>query len=131
VPELIAHLLRELGAEGDTAARILAPEAIARFQRGVWAGNARELRNAVECCLVFEEAISGPLVPDAAPIHAATWDGSLPYAEARRHALDEFERRYLEDLLSRHGGSVADAAVTANVDKAHLYKILRRHRRTS
>jgi hypothetical protein len=38
-----------------------------------------------------------------------TIDPRVPYPEARRRALDAFERQYVEALLQLHGGKVSQA----------------------
>jgi DNA-binding NtrC family response regulator len=97
----------------------------------------RELRNAVARSVALGEepiAISsrggaGPAdsLPEEAPASAGPVSGGLgntgagdaldaivasglPYPLARRKALDEFERRYVEQILHAHGGNVAKAA---------------------
>jgi DNA-binding NtrC family response regulator len=54
-------------------------------------------------------------------------DPKVPYAEARRRALDAFERDYAEALLKLHGGKVSQAASAAEMDRVYLYRLLRRH----
>ena len=103
-----------------------APEWIAALQRGAWPGNARELRNHLERCLAFEEAL--PVAGERAP-RTETVDASVPYAEARRRALAGFERTYVDALLSRNGGKVGPAAVAAGMDRVYLYKLVKRHGR--
>ena len=63
------------------------------------------------------EPLPGP------PVEAS---GILPYTEAKRHAQDAFERRYLTTLMQRFGGKVAQAAQAAGVDRVYLYRLLRR-----
>ena len=53
-------------------------------------------------------------------------DPSLPYADARRRMLDEFERGYAEAVLKAHGGKVAAAARAAGVARYSFYRLLRR-----
>jgi transcriptional regulator of acetoin/glycerol metabolism len=55
-------------------------------------------------------------------------DGHVPaYDEARRLALAQFEVGYLNALLQAHHGKVAAAARTAGVDRAYLYRLMKRH----
>ena len=123
----IAHqLLSNLGASPAQIARLLEPAAIDRLKVAPWPGNLRELRNYLERCLVFDEALPITDEAAAAPPLPVT-DASLPFAEAKANALARFERAYLTDLLARHGGSVVDAAGTAGIDRTHFYRLMRRH----
>jgi DNA-binding NtrC family response regulator len=123
IPALARHLLTELGASEETAARLLSTEALARMQRGAWPGNVRELRNYLERCVVLEQPLETgePLGEELAV------DTTLSYSEAKRRVLDVFERRYLEALLARHQGNVARAARAAGMDRVYVYKLLQRH----
>ena len=61
------------------------------------------------------------------------WDvpsslSALPYADARQRAISEFERRYLQSLLERHEGKVAEAAAAAQMDRVYFYRLMRRHK---
>jgi two-component system, NtrC family, response regulator GlrR len=85
----------------------------------------RELRNYLERCLVFEDTLAlSDLVPSGSRFEV---DPKVPYAEARRLALDDFERRYLRALLEQHQGKVSQAASGADMDRVYLYRLLRRH----
>jgi DNA-binding NtrC family response regulator len=88
----------------------------------------RELRNYLERCLVLQDPIpvgESPVEPDGAA--GGRIDSSLPYAEARRVALERFEREYVADLLRVHKGKVAQAARAAGIARVDLYRLLRRH----
>ena len=126
LPLLAAEILRNAGAQGPAADALKTPEFMATLQRSAWPGNVRELRNYIERCLVFQDALPAP---DASPEHSGGIhiDARLPYQEARRRALDDFERSYCEALLRLHQGKVSQAAQAANVDRVYLYKLLRRH----
>jgi DNA-binding NtrC family response regulator len=50
----------------------------------------------------------------------------LPFAEARRRALDAFDRAFLAAALERHGGNVSAAARTLGVHRQSLQKRLAR-----
>jgi transcriptional regulator with PAS, ATPase and Fis domain len=115
LPVLVERLLERLGAKDQT---LLRPESIARLSAAAWPGNVRELRNHLERCLVVKEAL---------PVGDAVEPAQLPYGEARDRAAAEFERRYLEQLLGLHGGHVASAAKAAGLDRAYLYRLLRRN----
>ncbi|WP_235685440.1 MULTISPECIES: sigma 54-interacting transcriptional regulator [Corallococcus] len=127
LPMLVAGILSSLGADPERTGALRTPEFLSRLQHAAWPGNVRELRNHLERCLVFEDAL--PLAeedsrPEGSPLEL---DLSRPYAEQRRRVVDDFERRYLRALLEKHQGKVAQAAVTAGMDRVHFYRLLRRH----
>jgi DNA-binding NtrC family response regulator len=131
---LAAHLLAGLGA-AEERARVLTPELLRRLRRRAWPGNVRELRNHLEQCLVLDEppgdesSTSTRAIGDPPPLsEGPAVDPSLSYAEARRRALADFERSYAAALVAQHGGNVAEAARVAGMDRAYLYRLLRRHR---
>jgi two-component system, NtrC family, response regulator GlrR len=126
IPVMVEQILKGSGASGPESAALRTPDFFATLQRSAWPGNVRELRNYIERCLVFQEALPAP---DAAPADhgGVSVDARLPYQEARRRALDDFERCYLDALLRLHQGKVSQAATAADVDRVYLYKLLRRH----
>jgi two-component system response regulator GlrR len=122
---LVEQTLNALGADPERTQALRAPGFISRLEQAAWPGNVRELRNYLERCLVFEDTLS---LADVAPASGgAEVDPKLPYAEARRRALEDFERRYLRALLELHQGKVSQAASAADMDRVYLYRLLRRH----
>jgi DNA-binding NtrC family response regulator len=81
----------------------------------------RELRNHIERCLVFHEARL-PATPAGSAANTV-----VAYEEARRKALEAFERAYVADLLDRAGGSVAAAAKLAGIHRGYLYRLIDRY----
>ncbi|HEX9104533.1 MAG TPA: sigma-54 dependent transcriptional regulator, partial [Polyangia bacterium] len=129
IPITVETVLRALGADDNNAAALRTPEFFAALGHSAWPGNVRELRNYLERCLVFQEALPVSAEPGGggAATAMAAIDAKLAYAEARRRALDSFERGYAEALLREHNGKVAAAAAAAGMDRVYLYRILRRH----
>lgn len=81
---------------------------------------------------VIEEAPTEPSYParsDIVELRAkGTVDVERPYAEARKQAIHEFERTYVEALLARCDGNVSRAAREAKIDRVYLHRLIRRHR---
>ncbi|HME90559.1 MAG TPA: sigma-54-dependent Fis family transcriptional regulator, partial [Myxococcaceae bacterium] len=122
---LVEQVLRSLGADEARAAPLRTPEFIEQLRQSAWPGNVRELRNHLERCLVFENAL--PLSEPGPVPGGIQADPRLPYTAARRRALDQFERSYLEALLRLHHGKVTNAASAAEIDRVYFYRLLRRH----
>ena len=111
VRKLLRGLARQRGEPGAASAR---PRSSRGLSASAWPGNVRELRNYLERCLVFEEpmplgedAVGGPaiVVPPSlaasATGAASAVDPSVEYTEARRQALEAFERAYVASFCIR------------------------------
>ena len=127
IPILVRHFMRECGYEGELEQVVSAPT-LAQLSSYRWPGNVRELRNWVEATLAMGE--SPELSPSSvksptAPNDVGTLD--LPYKDARRLLLEDFERRYLKHILEATTGNVAQAARLAQMDRTYLIKLIQRH----
>jgi transcriptional regulator with GAF, ATPase, and Fis domain len=104
------------------------------FRNHRWPGNVRELRNAVQRLTVTPDR---PLhdvhaYSSTTPAHSieGLWqrDGqAVPLRIARREAGDDFERAYLEFVLTKSGGNVTRAAAIAEVSRQMMQKLMRKH----
>lgn len=133
IEELIEHFLDELGAI-DRKDEFFPPALLKSLETHHWPGNVRELRNMVEATVAMGEA------PELMP-HMLGAVGSsppsavlspsiahLPFKEARRIAIRDFESDYARQLLERCDGNVSQAARTAGLDRSYLFSILKRHK---
>jgi two-component system, NtrC family, response regulator GlrR len=125
IPLLLEHLLQGFVPTYGELRSLRTPEFLAELARHHWPGNVRELRNFIERCLALREielprASEGP-ASDRLP------DYDLPLKQARERWTRALERRYVEELLSRHERNVAAAARAAGVDRAYFYRLVWRY----
>ena len=136
---LTRHFWRKL----DTQDQTLTEDLVARMRAYSWPGNVRELRNTVARRLALGELAPAPGSTtggrqSAAPLAhegpAAAQDlvervlaKDLPLPRARQEVLGEFERRYVERVLARHGGNVTRAAAASGIARRYFYTIRNRH----
>ncbi|MGZ6132770.1 MAG: sigma 54-interacting transcriptional regulator [Myxococcaceae bacterium] len=131
IPAIVEKLLSGLGSDARVKATLLDPAFVVQLQRAAWPGNIRELRNHLERCVVLQETLlPGEGEESGRPEEggASVIDPRVPYPEARRRALDTFERLSVEALLQLQGGKVSQAAASADIDRVHLYRLIKRHR---
>lgn len=113
----------------------------AYLERWPWPGNVRELRNAAQYVgamapgnrvriedLPSRMQRSAPDLPSSAGVEAtaASVRIDLPYMEARRLFLDDFQLRYVEAQLEAAEGNVSAAARAAGMDRRSIQRILAR-----
>jgi two-component system, NtrC family, response regulator GlrR len=133
---LLEYILENLGAADRPEAAALRTEAfLAELGRHTWPGNVRELRNYVERCLATREqpalgidgAVEGELGGGIPSEGGAVIDIAQPLKTAREGWVNDFERRYLTELLRHHRDNVTVAARAAGVDRIHFYRLLWKH----
>lgn len=134
LPQLIQLFLNRLNREFHKSIASVHPHVVQTLAGYSWPGNVRELENLMERAYILEE--SSVLTPDGFPLElfetskasAVLPVGSLlPLAQARRQAMDEFERRYLKELLSRHEGKINLSAKAAGITTRQLNKLMNHH----
>jgi two-component system, NtrC family, response regulator GlrR len=136
-PEDIELLVEHFMGEGTVS-----PELLRRLVARPWRGNVRELRNFVERAKALgpenalamasqDEApppVASPVVETATvPQGAMQIRFEQPFKPFRERWADIGEREYLLRLLARHQRNVAAAAIEAELDRTHVYRLLRKH----
>jgi len=128
IPLLVRHFVSSLGGDPN----LLGGKVLEALMHRPWPGNVRELRNVVERAIVLAQRNAGApsAKVDAVASELSDWFQSLlslPIREATAEWSQRFERRYLEQLLERSGGSVTQAAITAQTNRRYLQRLIKRH----
>ena len=134
LPQLMNTFLERLNREFQKAIDAIHPTVMQGLARYGWPGNVRELENLMERAYILET--TSVLSVDGFPQNLFGRDAAssmypiqthLPLSEARRHAVDDFERRYLDNLLSRNKGRISPSAAEAGISTRQLHKLMTQH----
>jgi transcriptional regulator with GAF, ATPase, and Fis domain len=146
VPMLAENFLHTYAKRYQLKCVEISPDAMKRLVAYDWPGNVRELRNAIERSAVLADGRS--LRPEDLPEEiisaearqkpAETFQRSLPaktaeaaeflpvpYLEDFREARREFERAYIERVLTETGGNVTRAAERVGMHRQSLQQKLK------
>jgi DNA-binding NtrC family response regulator len=134
IPHLVEGFLKKLSDFGPKTIRSVHPSVIHALGRYSWPGNIRELENLVERAYILEYADT--LTPESfpaeffdeedAPTEVAI-DMNNTLAQVRASGVEEIERRYLKDLLSRHKGRINASAEEAGITTRQLHKLMKKY----
>jgi DNA-binding NtrC family response regulator len=130
---LARHFWDKLGGAGP-----LPYDFLVRLESHDWPGNVRELHNAVARHLALgdlgawavekETAARGAPAPSSAPpssdVIARVIAEGLPLSRSRELVVDEFERRYVQNVLERHQGDATRAAQASGIARRY-FQLLR------
>jgi two-component system response regulator HydG len=132
---LARHFWEKLGGNGP-----LPYDFMVRLESHDWPGNVRELHNAVARRLAlgdlearaaggdqgsaFPDSTTPSLAAQSADSIARVIAEGLPLSRSRELVVDEFERRYVENVLERHQGDATRAAQASGIARRY-FQLLR------
>lgn len=129
---LAKHFIGRFATQYERPARELDRQTIDLLATHCWPGNVRELENEIHRAFLLADGGSIRLT--------ASWEnksmpiddhsGALtdfPFHEAKAHALAEFERAYIDQLLERSRGNVSLAARISGKERSRLSKLIKKH----
>jgi DNA-binding NtrC family response regulator len=122
---LARRLLDAVSARVGRKVGGLSPRAADALQRHPWAGNVRELENALEQAALLAEGDRIELEDLPESVRAAS--PARPPSAAPR-SLADAEREIILGALAAHGGNQARTAAALGIGTATLYRKLRRWR---
>jgi DNA-binding NtrC family response regulator len=115
VAVLARHFWHAIAGDG----RPIPPGVVARLEDYPWPGNVRELQNAIARQVAVGELPVSEAAPpssgDGQDVVARVLAKELPLPRARAEVVEEFERRYVERVLEKHGGNVSRAAAASGI----------------
>ena len=123
IPLLVQHFVKKHAAKLGRRELPASPEALKVLLDHRWPGNVRELENTIERALLLAQGDSlrlEDLPPEVRTPDVAAEEGSY------RRERDEWEKKYLQQLLAESAGSVTKAAEIAGLHRSTLYEKLAR-----
>jgi DNA-binding NtrC family response regulator len=131
VPALAQRFLERVTARLGLEKRQLGDAALARLVRHRWPGNVRELANVIEQAAVLAP---GSVIEEAdlqlggageAATGAPADLAGLSFGDAKKRAVDRFERGYLLEALRKSGGNISRAAEAVGMVRQSLQQKIR------
>jgi len=134
IPFLAEMFLKKLNRFHPKEIHDVHPQVLEAFKKYSWPGNIRELENIMERAYILEK--SSVLTPESFPSElfesaSATaffsMNSLMPLGEERRKGIEDVERRYLKELLSRNKGKIKSSAENAEISTRQLHKLLKKY----
>jgi transcriptional regulator with GAF, ATPase, and Fis domain len=113
-------LLSKYADELASPVRGFSPAAVAAIKRYTWPGNIRQLQNRIKKALVLCD--SKLLGPDDLDLGASQQTAIVPLEKAK----EDFQRKYVLDVLSRNDGNRTQTARDLGVDPRTIFRYLER-----
>ena len=119
IPMLVNHFVRKFSLQMNKKITRVSPAAMNLLQQQSWAGNVRELENAVERAMVVAQE------PEIRESDFAFKAAPVPNGVPR--SLDEIEKAHILRTLESTGWNQTRAAEILNIDRVTLHHKLKRY----
>jgi two-component system, NtrC family, response regulator GlrR len=126
IPLLARHFLERYSRELGKRVAGLSDAAIQRLCEEIWPGNVRQLEHAVQRA-VLVTADGAPVEADAFELRSRSSSG-LGFKQQKARAIEEFERRILNQALAQHQGNITRAAAAVQQHRRAFFRLVRKHR---
>ncbi len=131
VPALAQRFLEEVTERLGLEKKRLGDDSLARLARHAWPGNVRELHNVIERAAVLS---AGAIIEESdlnlgsdarSDASGLTSIEGLAFSEAKKLAVEQFERAFLLQALRRSGGNISRAAESVGMVRQSLQQKIR------
>jgi DNA-binding NtrC family response regulator len=123
--------------EGELKVTRVDDEAIKILQRYSWPGNVRELANVIERTASFVDGdtisrshldfIFAEMEHGEERTERMQVDTNMPFKDAKQQIVEDFEKKYLQDLLQKYNHNLSKAAREAGIDRKHLRNLCKKY----
>ncbi len=133
---LADHYLQVYAKKNGMDVAEISPEAMDLLMGYEWRGNVRELQNVIERALVL--ATDNVVQPGDLPPSVKTSEGThssdhpefyldLPFKDAKEHLIEDFEKRYIVEVLKTFGGNISRSTDHSGIDRRSLHRLLSKY----
>ena len=123
IPLLVKHFISQFNRQMNKSVRGATPEALDLLTRHCWRGEVRELQNAIERAMIFcqDDYL------DVQHLPAEIWEcldrtAAPTKTDSLQDALRDFEKKYIQNALRRHGFHRRKTAEALGIGEATLYR---------
>ncbi len=118
IPLLVNHFVRKFSLQMNKKINRVSPAAMNLLQQQPWAGNVRELENAVERAMVVSQE------PE---IRESDFSFRSPTTNGAPKSLDEMEKSHILRVLETCNWNQSRAAEVLNIDRVTLHHKLKKY----
>ncbi|MBT3343438.1 MAG: sigma-54-dependent Fis family transcriptional regulator [Gemmatimonadetes bacterium] len=133
---LADHYLHVYSQKNGMNLATISPEAMDLLMGSEWRGNVRELQNVIERALVLasDDVVQPEDLPPSVKKSEGTSAGDhpefyldLPFKDAKEHLIEDFEKRYIVEVLKSFKGNISRSAEHSGIDRRSLHRLLSKY----
>jgi two-component system response regulator GlrR len=131
IPLLARHFVQQVCHAARRPVLQMPTEMLAQLGAHDWPGNVRELRHAIERAVLMTDVSAPAITPSDIWLAVPSADDRRAresFQSAKARVVEQFERHYIEQLLSSCEGNVTRAAKLACKNRRAFFELMRKHR---
>lgn len=131
IPLLAKHFFDQFKSNTPKRIEGIASAVLLIMEKYHWPGNVRELRNVVERACTLSE--SAQIMPEDLPstilemVEQTAEADSGHFQQAKKALIEDFERSYVVQMLSRTEGNVTEAAHFSGLSRTAFHRLMNKH----
>jgi transcriptional regulator with PAS, ATPase and Fis domain len=118
LPAIAKYLLSKYAAEFESKAKGFTPAAMVAMRKYTWPGNIRQLENRIKKAVVLADKTH--LGPEDLDLKPEDIEPVMPLTRAK----EEFQKRYIAEVLARNNGNRTKTARDLGVDPRTIFRHL-------
>jgi transcriptional regulator with GAF, ATPase, and Fis domain len=118
------YLLKRFTDEYGSKVKGFAPQTVMLMKKYAWPGNIRQLENRLKKAVIMAERVQ--LAPEDLELSDADLEPVVPLNQAK----EDFQRRYINEVLARNNGNRTKTAHDLGVDPRTIFRHLEREGET-
>lgn len=134
IPLLVKHFIESYSLQYGKQVKMIGPETMAALCGYMWPGNVRQLENQVQHAVVMAQGLE--ITHDDLQLQGMDTrfqvfprdeTGIEYFKNAKRRAVEDFERSYLTNLMTAVDGNVVSAARKAGKSRTAFWNLLTKY----
>lgn len=126
IPLLAEHFREKYAHEFHKNVRCFSDAALRKLMLYEWPGNVRELENNIERAIILAESES-IRESDISLSDVDVQTDRESFQESKAKTIAQFERTYIQCLMSEYHGNVSQAARAVQKNRRALWELIRKH----
>lgn len=128
IPYLVQYFISEENKRRDSPVDIDS-RCIKKLISYDWPGNIRELKNCIESASAIceNDLITVEDILGISSTQGAEPGIELNFKEAKNIVIENFEKRYLADMLFKHKGVISAASRSSGIDRKTFWQLLKKY----
>lgn len=134
ISHFVEVFLKKMNRENTKEIHDIDPRVLEAFTQYSWPGNIRELENLLERAYILEtssvltpESFPNDLFEFTTPMTTLPVDATLCLADVRKRGIEDIERNYLKEVLTRNKGKIKDSAEAAGITPRQFHKLMSKY----